>query len=439
VKKHLLLSLSGLILLADLLGRVQMSSQAGFAQTSACPPLAPSSGHIVNMSTVTQLENAVNNATSGDTILIADGNYNLDGAYLQIDQPNVSLRSASGNREAVVLDGNYLTTEIVQIVASHVTVSDLTLQKAYNHPIHVMSSPSSDTLGTVLYNLHIIDPGQQAIKINPVPGGYYTDEGLIACSHIALTNAGRLLIRDNCYTGGVDAHQSRGWTIRDNLIEGFWCSQGLSEHGIHFWAGGRDTVIERNVLLDDSHGIGLGLVTSGSGRTYPDNPCPAATGFVDDYGGTIRNNFAVALSNSLFSSDSGFDGGISAWNACNSRILHTTVYSANPGQTVSSIEWRFPNTQAAVLNTLTNSAMRSRDGATATLSGNLQNAQGGWFIDAASGDLHLSPGMDTTTDQVVCPPDVTDDIDTAPRPLGAPCDIGADEMDYFTWLPILQR
>ena len=59
-----------------------------------CPPLAPASGSIVDVSTVSQLKKAVDTATSGDTILIADGTYNLEGVYLWVDTPNVSIRSA---------------------------------------------------------------------------------------------------------------------------------------------------------------------------------------------------------------------------------------------------------------------------------------------------------------------------------------------------------
>ena len=248
----------------------------------ACAPLPPPSGSIVNVSTVSQLENAVNSAVAGTTIRIADGTYNLNGAYLRIDVPNVTLRSASGNREAAILDGNYQTTEIIQIVASNVTIADLTLREAYYHPIHVMSGDAAHTLNTLIYNVHIVDPGEQAIKINPATSGYYTDNGVIACSHIALTDAGRPHIRNNCYTGGIDAHQARGWIIRDNLIEGFWCSSGLSEHGIHLWRGCRDTIVERNILRNNARGIGFGLTTDPGGRTYSDNPCPAASGYVDD-------------------------------------------------------------------------------------------------------------------------------------------------------------
>ena len=56
-------------------------------------------------------------------VAVADGVYDLAGASLRIEAPNVTLRSQSGSREAVILDGNYATTEIVQITASNVTVA----------------------------------------------------------------------------------------------------------------------------------------------------------------------------------------------------------------------------------------------------------------------------------------------------------------------------
>jgi hypothetical protein len=393
----------------------------------ACGPLPPPSGTIVNVSTVSQLENAINSAIAGTTIRIADGTYNLNGVYLRIDVPNVTLRSTSGNREAVILDGNYQTTEIIQVVASNITIADLTLREAYYHPIHVMSGSAAHTLNTLIYNVHIVDPGEQAIKINPATAGYYTDNGIIACSHIELTDAGRPHIRNNCYTGGVDAHQSRNWIIRDNLIEGFWCSSGLSEHGIHLWRGCRDTTVERNILRNNARGIGLGLVTSGDGRTYPDSPCPAASGYVDDFGGVIRNNFVHANSSGLFASASGFDCGICAWNSCSARILHNTVYTTDPAHTFSSIEWRFSNTTATLTNNLVNAQMRERDGAHGTLSGNALNAQASWFVNASTGDLHLSPTAASAIDEVTAPAEVSDDIDGHLRPIGNASDIGADE------------
>ncbi len=393
-----------------------------------CPPLYSPGAPTV--STVTELQNAVNSAVSGDTILIADGAYNLDGVYLRFAVSNVTLRSASGNRENVILDGNYATTEIIQIVASNVTIADLTLREAYYHPIHVMSSESGDTTGTRIYNVHIVDPGEQAIKINPYTGEnafYFPDDGVVACSHIELTDAGRSHIRNNCYTGGVDAHQARDWVIRDNLIEGFWCESGLSEHGIHLWRSCRDTLVERNELHNNARGIGFGMATSGSGiRTYSDNPCPGAGGgYVDHYGGIIRNNFVFANDSGLFASDYGFDCGICLWNACGARILHNSVASTQaPG---SSIEWRFDYTDADIINNLVSHNLWDRGG-TSNLDGNLDSQPLSLFVDGTNGDLHLAASAGAARDQGVtlttelC----DDDIDGDARPNGPP-DVGADE------------
>jgi len=232
------------VVLLIVIGLGAVEGKEVLAASDYCPPLAPPTGIIVNVSTVSELVDAVNQAEVATTILVADGIYNMNGAYLRIDVAGMVLRSASGNREAVVLDGNYDTTELIQIVASGVTVADLTLREAYYHPIHIMSSESLSTADTFLYNLHIIDPGEQAVKINPVGTEYFTDNGVIACTHIELTDTGHSYIRNNCYTGGIDAHQSRGWLVRDNIIEGFWCTAGLSEHAIHFWRASRDTLVE---------------------------------------------------------------------------------------------------------------------------------------------------------------------------------------------------
>lgn len=402
------------------------------ANGDLCPPLDPPSEPTVTVSTVGQLQSAVNSATSGDTILIQDGTYALDGVYLRFDVPNVTLRSASGNRESVVLDGNYITTEIIQIVVSDITIADLTLREAYNHPIHVMSSSSADTTGTLIYNVHIVDPRQQAIKINPYTGAnalYFPDDGVIACSHIELTDAGRPNVDQSstpCYTGGVDAHQARDWVIRDNLIEGFWCESGLSEHGIHLWRSCRDTLVERNELRNNARGIGFGLVTGGSGvRTYSDDPCPGADGgYVDHYGGSIRNNFVFANDGGLFASEYGFDCGICLWNACGARALHNTVVSTQAP--FSSIEWFLGYTDVDIINNLVSHNLRDRGG-TSDLSGNLTYQPLSLFVDGANGDLHLTASASAAIDQVTKPSDVSDDFDGGARPAGAASDVGADE------------
>ncbi|MFZ5915545.1 MAG: hypothetical protein ACOYZ7_01255 [Chloroflexota bacterium] len=426
-----LAALAALVLIGVALAPEPAVSQpqpiAATSSESLCPPLPAPSGPTVTVSTVAELQQAVLNAAAGDTILVADGAYHLNGVYLRFDTPNVTLRSASGNREAVILDGNYVTTEIVQVVASGITIAELTLREAYYHPIHVMSSDSGDTTNTLIYDVHIIDPGEQAIKINPGAEGYYPDDGIIACSHIELTDAGRPYIRNNCYTGGIDAHQARGWTVRDNIIEGFWCASGLSEHGIHFWRACRDTVVERNVLRENARGIGFGLATTGDARIYPDNPCPGADGgYVDHYDGIIRNNFVFASQSELFASEYGFDCGICLWQACGAQAVHNTVASTQAP--FSSIEWRFDHTDVEITNNLVTHNLLDRGGV-ATLAGNLEYAPLSLFVDGTGGDLHLTAGASAAIDQGESLSEGLgdDDIDGDARPIGAAPDVGADE------------
>lgn len=346
------LALGALVCLNRPVASVKAAPAVSAARASSqCGPLSPPTGNIipVTQAQAGQLDSIVQNAATGDTILLADGVYQLNGDYLLFDTPGVTLRSASGNREAVILDGGYVTTEIVLITASNVTIADLTLKRARFHPIHGVGGSNADTENALIYNVHVIDPGQQAIKINQ-NGTNYADNGVVACSRIELTDAGHnevLNINGSCYTGGVDGHQAWGWVIRDNHIEGFWCPTGLSEHAIHFWTGSRDTLVERNILRDNARGIGFGLGESGSGRTYGGGLCAGAT-YVGHYDGIIRNNFVFQNRTELRVSQFGFDCGVCLEQACGTKVLHNTVVSTAPP--FSSIEWRFANTNAEITN-----------------------------------------------------------------------------------------
>jgi hypothetical protein len=197
---------------------------------------------------------------------------------------------------------------------------------------------------------------------------------------------------------------------------------------VHFWKESRDTVVERNVLRDNARGVGFGLLASGTAaRTWTDAPCPAAGGgYVDHYGGMARNNVVSAHDPGLFASEHGFDCGVCLWQACGAQVLHNTVWSGDPAASFSSVEWRFARTAAAVTNNLVNVPLRERDGALATLAGNVTGAAAAWFVGAASGDLHLAPSASAAIDEGVVT-GVTDDLDGEPRPRGAGADVGADE------------
>jgi len=342
-------------------GQVSDGSEAvrGPASSEAfCPPLPPPGGNVIDVypAQAGQLMSIVLQASPGDTILLHDGTYDVPyNEYIYVKTDGVTIRSASGNREAVVIDGHYndgqTGRDLITIAASDVTIADLTVKRSYDHPIHVHPhwEDTADIENALIYNVHVIDPGQQAVKVN-AQGGHYADNGVVACSHIELTDAGRPHIRDGCYTGGVDGPQVWGWEVRDNLIEGFWCADGLSEHAVHFWTGSRGTVVARNVLVDNARGIGFRLGWDDGRRAYDPDPCPVTSGSVGHFGGVVRNNFIFAGRAELLASTYGFDCGICLAQACGARVLHNTV--ASTVAPFSSIGWRFSNTDAEIINNL---------------------------------------------------------------------------------------
>jgi hypothetical protein len=399
---------------------------------SGCTPLPDPTGTIVDVNPGDDLAAAIANAPQGATVRIADGTYDVGPDGLWVGANDVTIRSASNDRESVILDGGYMQASggIINVSGkSGVTIAHLSVRHARYHTIHVTGGPDGPSPGAHLYDLHLSDPGEQAVKINS-NYDFDQDDGIVECSLIELTDEGRAQVMTYkssgiyCYTGGIDAHRALGWTIRDNVIRGFWCSnEYLSEHGVHFWRGGRDTVVERNLLVDNARGIGFGLGMPTEGRTYDDAPCNGIP-LAGHYGGTIRNNIVIATRPELFASPSGMDVGIALEAACDATIVHNTVVSSSPP--FSSIEWRWMETTVALVNNLVSHNLRERDGATAMPLGNIENADVAMLVDFAGGDAHLAPGaaaIDAGDPSGVdlAPTDWDGDMRTDPP------DVGADE------------
>jgi len=67
-------------------------SATGGGTASGCAALPAPTGNVVDVTDVTSLVAAVNNAQANDTIRLADGTYALNGAYVYINKPGVTLR-----------------------------------------------------------------------------------------------------------------------------------------------------------------------------------------------------------------------------------------------------------------------------------------------------------------------------------------------------------
>ena len=399
------------------------SSLAARPSSATCGPLPRGRGPTIRVrpAQASSLPAIVAGAPAGATVLLADGTYRLPRT-LVVTKARVTIRSRSGRPGAVVLDGRYATGDLVAAAASDVTIAEVTLTRASYHLVHIVPRDGGPTIRRVrLYRLQLVDGAEQFVKINPnAARTAFADAGRVECSTFRLTDRGRPHVPSDflpCYTGGVDAHGARGWTVRLNRFHDIRCARGLAEHAVHFWTGSRDTLVERNTIVDCARGIGFGLgERTDWARRYPDRP---GTGYVGHYGGIIRNNVVVA-------GRPGMDTAIGLEQARAARVYHNTVYaSPRASGYFSSLDYRFPNTTADIRNNLV-TRITARDGATATLARNVQSVPASWFRNAARLDFHLSRAAAGAIDRGVPVRAAGLDIDGKPHSVGPP-DLGADE------------
>jgi hypothetical protein len=407
---------------------VPLVAQAAMASTPArachAPPLPPPGGHVVTVGTEAALQSAVSNVASNTTIVVQPGVYNLaaGGGTLYFRRPvtNVTLRGATDRCDDVVLVGAGMT---IQGNTPHgiwvggpigLRVANLTVRDIYYHPI--MLDPNFGTQRPHIYNVRLINAGQQFVKVsqmgtspNPVAGSGVAD-GVVEYSIIEYETA-----KDPAgpggpaYTNGVDILSGANWIVRHNVFRNIRAAPGFGLAGpaVLAWRATRGTIVEGNLFLNCQYGIALGL--------------DAAR--IDDHaGGMVRNNFFHRRI-----TQSG-DVGITINNSAGTKVLHNTIVLN--GTYPNAIEYRFAGTSGGVIrHNLSDAGVARRDGASGLVDGNVTTARASWFVDAVGGDLHLTPVAFGAIDQVPPSPDVPLDYDGSQRPLGPAADVGADEFD----------
>ena len=389
------------------------------------PPLPPPDAGmtIVNVDTAQALADACWNLASNEAIVIAPGTYHLDavsfpngvdgrltvGHYGAAPIGNIQIRGATGNPSDVTILGAGMLDPVVPFgfqvfTATDVTIADLSIGNVYYHALAVQGDQGAQRVR--VYHARLFDAGQQIVK--GVPGA---DDVTIDYSELFLT-AGAVNHPDgappgSCYTNAIDGVTSNRWIVRDNLIHDIWCQDStLAGPAVLLWQGSADTLVERNTILDSSRGISLGLVSAD-----------------DHLGGIARNNFIRWDANAPYAVD------VPIYTTSpDSMVLQNTALTM--GRYPNAVEVRYGGaTGVVVANNLLDAAIRSRDGATPTESGNLVNADPAWFVDIGTGDLHLAASATPAIDQVTRLPDASDDFDAQGRPAGAgQADIGADEF-----------
>jgi len=373
------------------------------------PTPAPAPAHQVQVSTVAQLESALAaaNANGGDTaILLADGVYSLNDT-LYVNAPKVTIASVSGRADRVVVQGDAMSANarignLIRVAADDFQLRGITLQRSGWHLIQIVGESDADR--PVIRDCVLRDSYQQLVKVSrdTAKSSVYSDEGVVENCVFEYT-AGK---GPQYYVGGIDAHGSRGWVVRNNTFRDIASpNTSVAEFAIHFWSDSSDNLVERNTIIDCDRGIGFGM----QGRP--------------NQGGVIRNNFIHHTANG----DPYADVGISLQDSPGTAVHNNTVLLESGFGW--AIEYRFAATRdAGIVNNLTNVPIISRDGATASVAKNVMNASRSDFRLQAPGDLHLAGAPSGVVDAGSSVPGLVDDIDGQARPNGAGVDIGADEI-----------
>ncbi len=384
-----------------------ISSPLRAASPDTAPPLPAPTGTIVTVSNVSQLQAAFSSLQSGQTIVINPGTYNLTGSLYVNGRSNVTIRGASNNRNDVVLVGKGMSVEgnvpfgiWTGQGANNVMIANLTIRDIYYHPIII----NPGTTNPRIYNVRLVNAGQQFIKVNPdLPNQVFVNNGIVEYSVMEYDTTA-----PNYYTNGVDVHGGANWIIRHNLFRRIRAPQGqLAGPAILMWNGASGTVVEGNTFIDCHRDIALGFDTG-----------------ISHTGGIIRNNFIYRSANA------GGDVGIAVFGSPNTKVVHNTIFLN--GQYPSSIETRWNTTTGVqIVNNLADRGPAARDGSQFSQQGNVWNATAAFFVNSAPGDLHLVATATGAIDRGVTTNDAPRDWDGQAR--AGTWDVGADE--YFASAP----
>jgi hypothetical protein len=260
----LMVLMAGLILLLPV--EVAASDESWIGKA---PPLPAPSGRTVSVENANQLDYALKQAQPGDTIMVADGHYRVT-SMLRIGVDDLTLRGASGDRDAVVLDGADLNFgELIGLSnCSGVTIADLTLQNVRWNALKINSDQGDGVHRLTVHNCAFRNIWQRAIKSVQIREPQQAPSDVII-RYCRFSNDRPKELEDDLtdkpgasfdgnYVGGIDIMYARNWTIADNFFSSIRGRTGRGVAAIFLWVDSRDSLIERNIIVDCDRGIELG-------------------------------------------------------------------------------------------------------------------------------------------------------------------------------------
>lgn len=384
------------------------------------PVLAKQSAeNVIRVSSESELQRAMRFVGEGSVIVLAPGEYRLTST-LTVTTNHLTIRGDSNRCDDIVLVGKGMENATGSDSVPHgiwtnaieTRVQNLTIRDVYYHAVSVDSSADAPEI----YNVRMIDSGEQFVKSNPRGFGEGVNNGSVKYSVMQYsinppqTDHGG----GTGYTNGIDVHAGKNWLISNNRFENFHTPDSSDNRwnpAVLMWNGAANTIVENNQFVDVDRAIAFGLVNR-----------------LDDHtGGIIRNNMIVMRPN-LYSKNrkAGSDAAILVWSSPNTQVLHNTVITH--GNINKSIELRFNSSGSVVRNNLVDAPILDRSKNTFELSGNVQYNGPDIFRKISSADLHLRGAVVGVTGVAPLLLNARKDADGDSRGCGSQfSDVGADD------------
>ncbi|MBN1807627.1 MAG: right-handed parallel beta-helix repeat-containing protein [Planctomycetes bacterium] len=380
---------------------------AAWSLDRQAPPLAAPSSGVQWVRDTHSLENAVNNARTNTTIMIADGTYQLKSFLRLQNARNVTIRGASGDPTKVIIRGNGFDRrdeqdDILRIDSGeNITVAYITFSECHSYGVKV--SAGSNPKNIHIYNCHFRDIAMRMIKGAGAQDGHAVGGSIRYChfENTKVPQAGWL--SEGNYITAIDMMTLDGWSISDNTFVNIKGRTGNARAAVFVWVRSRNITVERNLFIDCDRCIAFGNISAATATRDSDelhcSDCVA------------RNNFIIP----------GPDAGIEVAHVDGIRLYNNTIWRRDGGRGIRCI--------GTVRNVeITNNIVRGdfiyKDGVKTV--NNVMDPSPGIFVNAAGGDFHLTPLATAAINRGVPVDGLKDDFDGFARDQVP--DIGAAEF-----------
>jgi parallel beta-helix repeat protein len=205
-----------------------------------------------------RIQDAVNAAIAGDTIIVRDG------IYVENVVINKSITLVGANRSTAILDGN--RSSVIRVTANNTTISNVTLRNARDYP-----ADAPTQAGIALW-------GVRGCKIrnvtayNNTVGIYleYSDNNTVQANYLAFGSTGVEIDAMNSY---------------NNIIDGNWI-EGNDYNGIMLFSAPSNTVMNNYVY---NNSVGIYLWDSSGSFIYQNQFIENGIQALDSYGTNYWN------------------------------------------------------------------------------------------------------------------------------------------------------